>query len=441
MSTSVDVVTFGCRLNTYESEVMRTHALSENIENTTIINTCAVTSEAERQARQLIRKIARETPDRKIVVTGCAAQIRKDAFSSLPGVVAVLGNQEKTTQEAFKRISELNLAQSDPYIAVGDIFESTSPHTPVVSTYPGIARGFVEIQNGCNHRCTFCTIPFGRGNSRSVPLGHLVEQVKHLISKGYQEIVLTGVDITAYGEDLPGKPTLGMAVKRLLHLAPELPRLRLSSLDPVEIDEDLFDLFAHDPRLMPHVHLSVQAGDTLILKRMKRRHVREDVLKTCERLKSLRPDVIFGADIIAGFPTESAEMFENTLRLIEEAKLTYLHVFPYSPRPGTPAARMPQVVKSDIKMRAKQLREAGAIQHIAHLESLIGKTLEVLVESPARGRTECYASVDIPCDSAPVGTIVRVMLERRSGLCLEGKVMSTPLYPHLPELSDYSKAT
>ncbi|HQS84658.1 MAG: tRNA (N(6)-L-threonylcarbamoyladenosine(37)-C(2))-methylthiotransferase MtaB [Alphaproteobacteria bacterium 16-39-46] len=437
MSRPLEVVTFGCRLNTYESEVIRKHADSAQLTNTVIINTCAVTKEAERQSLQLIRKLAREEPSTSVIVTGCAAQINPKTFSAFSNVNLVLGNLEKLNPDIFQRFLKDNEINSAQKIQVGDIFQSKVPHTPLISTYKGLARAFVEIQNGCDHRCTFCTIPFGRGNSRSVPLGEIAHQIKHLLEKGYQEIVLTGVDITSYGQDLPGRPTLGQALKRLFKLLPSLPRLRLSSLDPVEIDEDLYRLFETEPRLMPHIHLSIQAGDTLILKRMKRRHVREDVFKTCLRLKALRPNVVFGADFIAGFPTETEDMFNNTLRLVEDLNLIYLHVFPYSPRPGTPAARMPQVERFIVKERAKRLRDLGTHQHHRYLSELQGKELDILVESSDRGRTEGYASVEIPLGSAPFGSIVKAVLKDilPSPLRVRGDVISPPLFPNLPSLS------
>ncbi|MBS0186040.1 MAG: tRNA (N(6)-L-threonylcarbamoyladenosine(37)-C(2))-methylthiotransferase MtaB [Proteobacteria bacterium] len=436
MSRSLEVVTFGCRLNAYESEVIRKHAESANLTNTVIINTCSVTKEAERQSLQLIRKLGRENPSTSVIVTGCAAQINPTTFSNFSNVNLVLGNLEKLNPSIFQEYSENHETHTVQKIQVGNVFDSKIPHTPLVSTYKGLARAFVEVQNGCDHRCTFCTIPFGRGNSRSVPLGEIVHQIKHLLEKGYQEIVLTGVDITSYGQDLPGRPTLGQALKRLFNLLPTLPRLRLSSLDPVEIDEDLYRLFETEPRLMPHIHLSIQAGDTLILKRMKRRHIREDIYKTCLRLKNLRPNVVFGADFIAGFPTETEDMFNNTLRLVEEINLTYLHVFPYSPRPGTPAARMPQVERSIIKERARRLRELGARQHERYLSELHGKTLDILVESSDRGRTEGYASVEIPLGSAPFGSIVKATLKDvlSSPLRIRGEIISPPLFPNFPSL-------
>lgn len=368
---SIKVVTFGCRLNTYESEVMKNLANDAGLKDAILVNTCAVTKEAERQARQSIRKLKRDNPNAKIIVTGCSAQINPTQYSDMEEVDRVLGNEEKMRLESY---------QNHERILVNDIMAVKETATHLISGFEGKVRAFVQIQNGCNHRCTFCTIPFGRGNSRSVPLGEIVTQIKILLQNGYKEIVLTGVDITDYGGDLPAKPTLGQTLKRLFILVPELMRLRLSSLDPVEVDEDLWDLIAHEKRLMPHLHLSLQAGDDLILKRMKRRHLRHDVVDFCKRARSLRPDAVFGADIIAGFPTENDTMFHNTLNIVEECDLTHLHVFPYSKRPGTPAARMPQVQGNVIKERAARLRHAGQRTLQRYLQAQIGKTHDVLIE-------------------------------------------------------------
>jgi threonylcarbamoyladenosine tRNA methylthiotransferase MtaB len=366
------VVTFGCRLNAYESEVIRENAQKAGLQNAVVFNTCAVTAEAERQARQAIRKYRRENPSAKIIVTGCAAQINPDSFSRMPEVDQVLGNAEKLEEKYFI---------PDPLharVMVNDIMSVRETADHLIAGFDGRARAFIQVQNGCDHRCTFCIIPYGRGESRSVPLGVIVDQVRLLLQKGFQEIVLTGVDMTAYGADLPGKPTLGQIVKRLLAHVPELPRLRLSSLDPVEIDQDLLHVFEREERLMPHFHLSLQAGDDMILKRMKRRHLRQDAIRLCQTLRSLRPTVTFGADIIAGFPTETEEMFENTLRIIEDCDLSFLHVFPYSPRQGTPAARMPQVKGSLIKERAACLRERGQKNLEKTLHRFIGKEVTVI---------------------------------------------------------------
>ena len=404
----VEIITFGCRLNAYESEVMRQQAASAGLANAVIFNTCAVTAEAERQARQAIRKARRLRPDAKIIVTGCAAQIDPAAYAALPEVDQVLGNREKLAARSFG-IERSERLLVDDIMAVRD----TANH--LIEGFDGRARAFLQVQQGCDHRCTFCIIPFGRGNSRSVPPGAIVEQARKLSAAGIAEIVLTGVDITAYGADLPGRPTLGQMVRRLLALVPELKRLRLSSLDPVEVDADLFELIVGEPRLMPHLHLSLQAGDDLILKRMKRRHSRRDAIDFCQRVRRDRSDVVFGADLIAGFPTEDAAMFANSLALIEDCDLTWLHVFPYSARQGTPAARMPQVAGTVRKERAKQLRETGEAATRRWLASRVGSTAEVLVESAALGRSEHYAAVSLDRAAQP-GEVVRAhILDARDG--------------------------
>ena len=390
-SKSVDLVTFGCRLNAYESEVMREHAAAAGLDDTIIINTCAVTSEAERQARQTIRKLARERPNAKIVVTGCAAQINPDSFAAIDGVDAVIGNDAKMKRDSWS--NALFNPSDGPTVLVNDIMVVRETAEHLIEGFDGRARAFIQVQQGCDHRCTFCIIPYGRGNSRSVPLGVIVDQVRTLVEQGFSEVVLTGVDVTSYGPDLPGKPTLGQVIRRLLAQVPELPRLRLSSLDPVEMDEDLWRLIADEPRLMPHLHMSLQAGDDMVLKRMKRRHLRADAIEMCRRARDLRPDIVFGADIIAGFPTETDEMFQNTLACVEECDLTFLHVFPYSPRPGTPAAKMPQVPGPVRKERAAQLRALGKQQLDKLLQSQIGQTAAALVEKDSTGRTEHFTEV------------------------------------------------
>ena len=410
----VKVITFGCRLNTYESEVMKDHARKAGLENAIIINTCAVTSEAERQARQAIRAARRENPEAKIIVTGCAAQVNPARFSAMPEVNQVIGNDLKLKAETWS-------APATERVQVNDIMSVRETASHMISGFDNRARAFVQVQNGCDHRCTFCIIPYGRGNSRSVAMGEIVEQVKKLVDGGYQEIVLTGVDITSYGPDLPGQPTLGQMTRRLLALVPEIKRLRLSSLDPVEIDEDLWRLIGEEPRVMPHLHLSMQAGDDMVLKRMKRRHLRHDLLEVCARARKLRPDIVFGADIIAGFPTETDAMFENTFNAVKECDLTFLHVFPYSPRQGTPAARMPQVDGTVRKERARLLREAGIVQLNKHLTSLIGKTMPVLVEKNNKGRTEYFSEVAIDQDAAS-GTIVSVKMDSANGGVLSGQI-------------------
>jgi len=383
------IVTFGCRLNTYESEVMRKF-VEDSSDDVIVFNTCAVTAEAERQARQAIRKARRENPSIKIIVTGCSAQVSPDTYAKMPEVDRVLGNDDKLKADNFR------FAAFDTEKAiVNDIMSVKETAGHLISNFQGKSRAFIQVQNGCDHRCTFCIIPYGRGNSRSVPVGDIVNQTRVLVESGYQEIVLTGVDITAYGADLPGKPKLGEMVKRLLALVPDIKRLRISSIDSVEVDDDLLQLVENEPRLMPHFHLSLQAGDNLILKRMKRRHLREDAIHICKEFKRRRPDIVFGADLIAGFPTETEEMFQNTLRIVDECDLTYLHVFPYSQRPGTPAARMPQVASEVIKDRAKRLREVGQQKELAFLKSNIGKMANVLVESDSLGRTEHFCPVDL----------------------------------------------
>lgn len=405
--TAPEIVTFGCRLNTYESEVMRGHALSAGMTNTVIINSCAVTNEAERQARQAVRKARREHPDAKIIVTGCAAQTNPDQFARMPEVNQVLGNLEKLEPQSF------GLEEAER-VQVNDIMSAEETAGHLIEGFDGRARAFLQIQNGCNHRCTFCIIPYGRGNSRSVPLGAIVDQARSLAGNGYKEFVLTGVDITAYGEDLPGRPTLGQMCRRLLAAVPEIAHLRLSSLDPVEVDDDLWRLIESEPRLMPHLHISLQAGDDMVLKRMKRRHLRGDVYDFVEKARRLRPDVVFGADIIAGFPTETDDMAANSLRLVEECDIAYLHVFPYSARPGTPAAKMPQVPGDIRKARAAVLRDAGERNLSRFLESLVGSEQSVLVENETTGRTRHYAPVDFGF-KAESGDIISVNIAQTNG--------------------------
>ena len=389
-----EIVTFGCRLNIYESEVIRDNLARVGAENTIVFNTCAVTSEAERQARQAIRRARRENPDKKIIVTGCAAQINPKKYSDMPEVDVVLGNQEKLEQKNFATNQGLSIENTEKAV-VNDIMELKETALHMVESYDGKTRAFLQVQNGCNHRCTFCIIPFGRGNNRSVPLGDIVEHTRKLVEKGFREIVITGVDITDYGLDLPGQPTLGELCKRLLKLVPDLARIRLSSVDPAALDDTVFELLENEPRFMPHLHISLQAGDDMVLKRMKRRHLRADVYKFVERARKLRPDVVFGADIIAGFPTEDDAMFENTRALVEELGLTHLHVFPYSEREGTPAAKMPPVAKPVRKARAKVLREEGEKQMQKFLQSRIGKVERILIESENKGHTEHFVEVAI----------------------------------------------
>jgi threonylcarbamoyladenosine tRNA methylthiotransferase MtaB len=407
---SLDVVTFGCRLNIAESEVIRREAGVAGIGNavivnTVVVNTCNVTGEAVRQARQTIRRIKREKPDTSIVVTGCAAQTAPEQFAAMPEVDRVLGNEEKLSAQGWR---------STGRVAVSNIMAATKPHMHAVDHIEGHTRAFVQVQNGCDHRCTFCIIPFGRGNSRSLPMDDAVTQVRRLVSNGYREIVLTGVDITSYGADLPETPRLGALVKRILRDVPELARLRLSSLDSVEVDDDLLDAFANESRLMPHLHLSLQHGDDLILKRMKRRHTRGDAIAFCNELRRLRPDVVFGADIIAGFPTETEDMFQRSLDLVDECGLTQLHVFPFSPRPGTPAARMPQLDRGLIKERAARLRSSGEAALRAHLERQIGARLLVLTERGGIGRTEQFTAVRLAVPAAP-GMLLDIAVSGHDG--------------------------
>jgi threonylcarbamoyladenosine tRNA methylthiotransferase MtaB len=392
----VEVVTFGCRLNAFEAEVIRREAEGSGLSDTIVINSCAVTNEAVAQARQSIRKLKRERPEARIVVTGCAAQTQSDMFADMAEVDRVVGNDDKMKGTAWREARAAFDVGVSEKIAVSDIMavKEMAPHL-IDGFAAGQPRVFVQVQNGCDHRCTFCIIPFGRGNSRSVPMGAVVEQVRTLVERGHAEIVLTGVDLTSYGAGLPGTPKLGMLTKQILRHVPELKRLRISSIDSIEADADLLDAIAGDARLMPHLHLSLQSGDDMILKRMKRRHSRAQAIAFCAQVRRLRPDIALGADIIAGFPTETEEMFSRSLDLVEECGLTFLHVFPYSPRPGTPAARMPQVAGSVIKERARRLRAAGkaALQRRLHAE--VGAIRDVLIESESQGRTEHYLPLAI----------------------------------------------
>jgi threonylcarbamoyladenosine tRNA methylthiotransferase MtaB len=399
---SVDVITFGCRLNAFESEVIAREAENAGLTETIVINSCAVTNEAVAQARQSIRRLKRERPKLRIVVTGCAAQIKPEMFAAMAEVDRVVGNDDKMRDEAW-RITRTALDAAAMFgieqgekIAVTDIMSvrEMAPHL-VEGFQRGLPRVFVQVQNGCDHRCTFCIIPYGRGNSRSVPMGAVVSQVRALVERGHAEIVLTGVDLTSYGADLPGAPKLGMLIKQILRHVPEMKRLRISSIDQVEVDRDLLDVIADDERLMPHLHLSLQSGDDLILKRMKRRHCRDDAVRFCAQVRRLRPDIALGADIIAGFPTETEEMFKRSQELMEACDLIFLHVFPYSPRPGTPAARMPQVPGGAIKERARRLRATGEAALQRRLRSENGATRQVLIESARQGRTEHFLPVAI----------------------------------------------
>jgi threonylcarbamoyladenosine tRNA methylthiotransferase MtaB len=401
---TLEVITFGCRLNSYESELIKKSATQAGLENAVIFNSCAVTSESERQLRQAIRKTRKEKPDAKIIVTGCAAQVNPTKYAQMPEVNQVLGNEEKSKPNSY-------LSLTTEKILVNDIMSIKETAPQLIEGAEGKARAFLQVQNGCNHRCTFCIIPYGRGNSRSIGIGEIVNQCKTLVANGYNELVFTGVDITDYGKDLPATPTLGQMMRRVLNLVPELKRLRLSSIDVAEIDEDLLDLIANEKRLMPHLHLSLQAGDNMILKRMKRRHTREQVIEFCKLARSLRPDVVFGADIIAGFPTETDEMFENSLRIVEEADLTFLHVFPYSEREGTPASRMPPVEKKIRKERAKKLRDLGDAQVAKHYKTQVGRTLSAVIENDNTARAEDFSLIKSEAALGDAGTLTQLTIK------------------------------
>ncbi|QOZ65346.1 tRNA (N(6)-L-threonylcarbamoyladenosine(37)-C(2))-methylthiotransferase MtaB [Bradyrhizobium arachidis] len=411
---TVDVVSFGCRLNAFEAEVIRREAEGAGLSDTIVINSCAVTNEAVAQARQSIRKLKRERPEARIVVTGCAAQTQSAMFAEMVEVDRVVGNDDKLRSDAWRQTRDAFDIDASEKIAVSDIMsvKEMAPHL-IDGFASGLPRVFVQVQNGCDHRCTFCIIPYGRGNSRSVPMGAVVDQVRTLAERGHAEIVLTGVDLTSYGTDLPGAPKLGMLTKQILRHVPELKRLRISSIDSIEADSDLLDAIADDARLMPHLHLSLQSGDDMILKRMKRRHSRKQAIAFCEQVRRLRPDIALGADVIAGFPTETEEMFSRSLDLVEECGLTFLHVFPYSPRPGTPAARMPQVAGGAIKQRAKRLRAAGEVALRRRLQAEIGATREVLIESDGQGRTEHYLPVAVAGER--VGSVVPLRIAGSDG--------------------------
>ena len=405
--------TFGCRLNAYETEAMKGLAESAGIGNAVVVNTCAVTAEAVRQARQRIRRLRRDNPDARIVVTGCAAQTEAATFAAMPEVDHVLGNAEKLRPEAWTTLG-------DARVAVGDIMAEARAPAPLIDGLGTRARAYVQVQNGCDHRCTFCIIPYGRGNSRSVPADVVVEQIARLVGKGFNEVVLTGVDMTSWGADLDGAPRLGDLVARVLRAVPDLPRLRISSIDSIEADPRLIEAIASEPRLMPHLHLSLQSGDDMILKRMKRRHARGDAIAFCETIRAARPDIVFGADIIAGFPTETDAMFENSIRLVEECGLTWLHVFPYSARQGTPAARMPQVDGGLIRDRAARLRGIGAERVARHLAEMQGRTVRLLMEKPDQGRTEGFALTRLSAQARP-GEIIsaRITGSDAAGLLAE----------------------
>ncbi len=403
--------TLGCRLNAYETEAMKELSAQAGLENAVIVNTCAVTSEAVRKARQEIRKLRRENPAARLIVTGCAAQTEPQTFAAMDEVDAVIGNTEKMQASTWSGLAG-NFG-TEP-IQVDDIMSVTETAGHLIDGFGTRSRAYVQVQNGCDHRCTFCIIPYGRGNSRSVPAGVVVDQIKRLVDRGYNEVVLTGVDLTSWGADLPSTPRLGDLVMRILKLIPDLPRLRISSIDSIEVDENLMQAIATEPRLMPHLHLSLQHGDNMILKRMKRRHLRDDAIRFAQQARRLRPEMTFGADIIAGFPTETEAMFENSLKLVTECDLTWLHVFPYSARPGTPAARMPAVNGKDIKARAARLRAAGAAQVNRHLDAQLGKIHHILMESPHMGRTEQFTEVKFE-HAQPEGQIVTTAILGNNG--------------------------
>ncbi|WP_420396312.1 tRNA (N(6)-L-threonylcarbamoyladenosine(37)-C(2))-methylthiotransferase MtaB [Nioella sp.] len=401
--------TLGCRLNAYETEAMKALSDQAGVDNAVVVNTCAVTAEAVRKARQEIRKLRRDNPEAKIIVTGCAAQTEPDTFKVMDEVDLVIGNTEKMQPETWAGIAGDFIGQTEK-VMVDDIMSVTETAGHLIDGFGTRSRAYVQVQNGCDHRCTFCIIPYGRGNSRSVPAGVVVDQIKRLVDRGYNEVVLTGVDLTSWGADLPSTPRLGDLVMRILKLVPDLPRLRISSIDSIEVDENLMQAIATEPRLMPHLHLSLQHGDDLILKRMARRHLRDDAIRFCEEARRLRPDITFGADIIAGFPTETEAHFENSLKLVTECDLTWLHVFPYSRRNGTPAARIPNQVNGNvIKDRAARLREAGERQVAAHLAAQIGRRHKVLLENPHMGRTEQFTEVTFR-DPQPEGQIVSAVI-------------------------------
>jgi threonylcarbamoyladenosine tRNA methylthiotransferase MtaB len=414
------VITFGCRLNAYESEVIKAQAAAAGARDAIILNTCAVTAEATRQARQAIRRARKDNPSARIVVTGCAAQIEPERFAAMPEVDLVLGNAEKLVPESYGPDFGLS---GEAKVKVNDIMSVREAAAHMIDGFGGRTRAFIEVQNGCDHRCTFCIIPFGRGASRSVPAGAIVDQVRRLAGNGVSEIVLTGVDITAYGADLPATPTLGGLVRRVLKAVPELKRLRLTSLDTVEADAELFTAIAEEERLMPHFHLSLQSGDDLILKRMKRRHDRAQAVTFCRDVRRRRPDAVFGADLIAGFPTETDAMADNSVRLIDDCQLTFLHVFPFSPRPGTPAARMPQLARDIVRNRARRLREAGGQALSRFLDGEVGAVRDVLIESDGLGRTPHYAAVRLAGD-APSGSLRQARIVGRGRDHLAGSLVS-----------------
>ncbi|WP_142661555.1 tRNA (N(6)-L-threonylcarbamoyladenosine(37)-C(2))-methylthiotransferase MtaB [Paracoccus laeviglucosivorans] len=405
--------TLGCRLNAYETEAMREMAETAGLQGAVIVNTCAVTAEAVRKARQEIRRLARENPGAAVIVTGCAAQTEPETFAAMSEVTRVVGNHEKMLPETWQRMQAPDLIGDTEKVQVDDIMSVKETAGHLIDGF-GRHRAYVQVQNGCDHRCTFCIIPYGRGNSRSVPAGVVIDQIKRLRDRGFNEVVLTGVDLTSWGADLPGTPRLGDLVMRILRLVPDLPRLRISSIDSIEADENLMLAIASEPRLMPHLHLSLQAGDDMILKRMKRRHLRDDAIRFCEDARKLRPGIVFGADIIAGFPTETEQMFQNSLKLVDDCGLTFLHVFPYSARKGTPAARMPRVQGPEIKERAARLRAAGDAALATHLQAQVGQTRLVLTEGPRLARTEHFTEVSFDRDM-PEGSLIQVEIKGHDG--------------------------
>jgi len=424
MANAPVFATLGCRLNSYETEAMKDLAKSAGVQNAVVINTCAVTAEAVRKARQEIRKLRRSHPDAKLIVTGCAAQTEPETFAKMAEVDLVVGNTEKMSADTWAKLGPDFIGDSER-VQVDDIMSVTQTAGHLIDGFGTRSRAYVQVQNGCDHRCTFCIIPYGRGNSRSVPAGVVVDQIKRLVDRGYNEVVLTGVDLTSWGADLPAAPRFGDLVMRILKLVPDLPRLRISSIDSIEADDALMQAIATEPRLMPHLHLSLQAGDNMILKRMKRRHSREDAIAFTQEARKLRPDITFGADIIAGFPTETDAMFENSLRLITDCDLTWLHVFPYSARSGTPAAKMPAVNGTLIKSRAAALRAAGNAQVAKHLKAQIGQTHSILMENPRMGRSEQFTEVLFDTDH-PVGQIIPAKITGHTGTQLTVTPISVP---------------
>ena len=415
--------TLGCRLNAYETEAMKELAAAAGVEGAVVVNTCAVTAEAVRKAKQEIRRLARENPGAPVIVTGCAAQTEPDTFAAMPEVTRVIGNHEKMQAETWTSLRSADFIGQTEKVQVNDIMSVKETAGHLIDGF-GRVRAYVQVQNGCDHRCTFCIIPFGRGNSRSVPAGVVVEQIKRLVDKGFQEVVLTGVDLTSWGADLPAEPRLGDLVMRILKLVPDLPRLRISSIDSIEADPMLMQAIATEPRLMPHLHLSLQAGDDMILKRMKRRHLRDDAIRFCEEARALRPDMVFGADIIAGFPTETEEMFASSLKLVEDCGLTFLHVFPFSPRPGTPAARIPPVKRDVVKARAAELRAFGEAALARHLGRQQGRVLSGLVERPGVARAEDFTEIAFTGE-APVGEVISLRVTGHDGKRVLAETLAT----------------